>query len=162
MASLKDVLFWREMKSIKSTVFSKCWKHMKMNSESKWLLQLLRTNMSSFTSERTVNESQNTIQESKLLVIDLIRSLILFHNSSYFFSVSLLSSVGISVRYLFPLHFSMHLFLAFAFNAKTFTITIIFFSFSFSIVFLEGLAKVIFRFFMWPGSEILIWYAVCF
>ena len=48
-------------------------------------------------------------------------------------------------------------------------VTPTFFSFYFSVVFLDGLLKVIFKFFsnccfkcVWPGSELLIWYAVCF
>ena len=39
-------------------------KHMNMYLKSNWFLELFRTNMSSFTPERTVNESQNTIRES--------------------------------------------------------------------------------------------------
>ena len=54
---------------MKSTVFSKYLKHMKMHSQSNWLLELLRTNMSNFTPERMVNESQNTEQESYQCII---------------------------------------------------------------------------------------------
>ena len=42
---------------------------------------------------------------SELLVIDLIWYLILFHSSIYFFGVSLLSSLGASIKYLSPLVF---------------------------------------------------------
>ena len=49
---------------MKSTVFSKYLKHMKMHSESNWLFELFRTNMSSFTPERIVIASQSTVQES--------------------------------------------------------------------------------------------------
>ena len=49
---------------MKSTVFSKYLKHMKMHLESNWLFELFRTNMSSFTPERIVNASQSTVQES--------------------------------------------------------------------------------------------------
>ena len=40
-----------------------------------------------------------------LQVFDITRSLILVHSSSYFFSMFLLSSVGTSAKYLFPLLF---------------------------------------------------------
>ena len=57
-------------------------------------------------------------------------------------------------------------FIAFACNAKNFAIATIFFS---SKAFLDGLIKVIFKFFfncsfkhVSPGSELLIWFAVCY
>ena len=64
MASLTDAYFLRKMKTMKSIVFSKYSKHMKMYSESYWLLELFRTNMSGFTPEIIVNANQSTDQES--------------------------------------------------------------------------------------------------
>ena len=58
--------------------------------------------------------------------------------------------------------------LAFSFNTKGFAIVILVFQFLLS-PFLDRLAKFIFKFFsncclkrLWPGSELWIWYVVCF
>ena len=64
-------------------------------------------------------------------------------------------------------HLSCHR-LAFSFNTKGFAIVILVFHFLLS-PFLNRLAKFIFKFFsncclkrLWPGSELWIWYVVCF
>ena len=55
-----------------------------------------------------------------------MRSLILFHSSLSFFSVSLLSSVGTNVRYLFPLLSSIYPFILFRIKWKLFTLLIVY------------------------------------
>ena len=63
-------------------------------------------------------------QLSELLVIDLIVFLILFYSSSYFFTISLLSLVGTSAKYLFPLISSKYPFILLLISHKGFTLLI--------------------------------------
>ena len=60
-----------------------------------------------------------------VLVIDPLRSMILLYISSYVFSLSLLSSVRVGGKYLFPLLYSMYTFILSIKSYKEFTLLIV-------------------------------------
>ena len=52
---------------MKSTVFSKYLKHMKMHSNSNWLLELLRTNTNSIVSDTVTATDENALLDNQSL-----------------------------------------------------------------------------------------------